>query len=181
MKQSFKMIFCLCLIAVISAVVLANVYLITQPAITANEKKATEAAIYKVVSAAISYKEAKIGQTDTFKCYDENNKLCGFAFTAEGVGYQDLIKVMVGVSADFNRILAIEVLENSETPGLGNKIVAPWFENQFQNLNLQNKIAVVKGVPQKDSEIQAITGATISSEAVVDIINNKIEELKKSK
>jgi len=181
MKQSFKMIFSLCLIAVISAVILAKVYMITQPAIIANEKRATENAIYKVVSTATSYKESKSGQTDIFKCYDENNKFCGLAFVAEGVGYQDLIKVMVGVSTDFNKILAIEVIENSETPGLGNRIVTPWFENQFQNLSLQNKITVVKVAPSKDSEIQAITGATISSQAVVDIINNKIEELKEYK
>jgi len=51
-------------------------------------------------------------------------------------------------------------------------------KTNFQNLSLQNKITVVKVAPSKDSEIQAITGATISSQAVVDIINNKIEELK---
>ena len=181
MKQSFKMIFSLCLIAVISAVILAKVYMITQPAIIANEKKATKEAIYKVVSTATTYEESKSGETDIFKCYDKNNKFCGLAFIAEGVGYQDLIKVMVGVSADFNKILAIEVIENSETPGLGNRIVTPWFENQFHNLSLQNKITVVKVAPSKESEIQAITGATISSQAVVDIINKKIEELKEYK
>jgi electron transport complex protein RnfG len=181
MKQSIKMISSLCLIAVISAIVLAKVYMITLPAITANEKEATERAIYKVVDTAASYKESKSGETDIFKCYDKDNKLCGLAFIAEGVGYQDIIKVMVGVSTDFNKILAIEVIENSETPGLGNRIVTPWFENQFQNLSLQDKITVVKETPSKGSEIQAITGATISSQAVVDIINKEIEKLKKSK
>jgi electron transport complex protein RnfG len=169
------------LITVISAVVLAKVYLLTKPAIEDNEKKATEAAIYKVVNSAASYEPAKIGKLDVYRCYDKNKKLCGLAFEAEGVGYQDMIKIMVGVNPDLSKILAIEVIENSETPGLGNRIVTPWFEGQFENLDAAAQITVVKEKPQNDSEIQAITGATISSQAVVDIINSKIKELKENK
>jgi electron transport complex protein RnfG len=178
MKQGFKMVGTLCIIAILSAVVLAKVYEITKPKIAANEKKAIDAAIYKVVSSADSYKTDKINNESVYKCYDKNKKLCGIAFIAEGVGYQDVIKIMVGTDPEFNEILAIEVLDNSETPGLGNKITTPWFENQFNGLKLNNKIIVVKKTPEAASEIQAITGATISSQSVVDIITDKINKLK---
>jgi electron transport complex protein RnfG len=178
MKQGFKMVSTLCIIAILSAVILAKVYEITKPKIDANEKKAIDAAIYKVVSATDSYKTDKVKDETVYKCYDRNKKLCGIAFIAEGVGYQDVIKIMVGTDPEFDEILAIEVLDNSETPGLGNRITTPWFENQFNGLNLDNKITVIKKAPAAASEIQAITGATISSQAVVDIVTGKINELK---
>ena len=94
------------------------------------------------------------------------------------------------------KILKIKFLQQAETPGLGTKIEndptnktdAFWFHKQFENLPLTDAITVVKGkAPDKDkSQIQAITGATISSKAVTDIINaaittNRALYLKKAK
>jgi electron transport complex protein RnfG len=69
------------------------------------------------------------------------------------------------------------VLEQLETPGLGAEIDGEKFVSQFRGLATRPPISYVKGkAPEKDNEVQAITGATISSKAVVDIINKTIKQ-----
>jgi electron transport complex protein RnfG len=111
----------------------------------------------------------------------------GVAFEAVGNGFQGKISIMVGISTDFETINAIKILEQLETPGLGTKIVVDpsnkqdpfWFPNQFKNLLLRPLIEVVKNAkPSKPNEIQAITGATISSRAIATIINDGIQKAK---
>jgi electron transport complex protein RnfG len=95
---------------------------------------------------------------------------------------------MVGVKSDFSEITGIKILEQIETPGLGTKIIEDptnkedrfWFPNQFRSLKTEPQIEVIKNVkPSKDNEIQAITGATISSRAVATILNQNIQAAKK--
>jgi len=78
-------------------------------------------------------------------------------------------------------------LSQKETPGLGTKIVEDpsnenpaWFTEQFKNVKVEPEIIYVKNSkPSKDNEIQAITGATISSKSVVNILNTNIGKVKK--
>ena len=111
----------------------------------------------------------------------------GVAFEAVGNGFQGKISIMVGISTDFSKINGIKILEQIETPGLGTKIVIDptnkkdpfWFPNQFKNLITEPMIEVVKNKkPSKPTEIQAITGATISSKAIAIILNNQIRQAK---
>jgi electron transport complex protein RnfG len=111
----------------------------------------------------------------------------GVAFEAIGNGFQGKISIMVGISLDFQTINAIKILEQLETPGLGTKIVVDpsnkqdpyWFPNQFKNLMSMPMIEVVKNTkPSKPNEIEAITGATISSQAIATIINDGIKKAK---
>jgi electron transport complex protein RnfG len=111
----------------------------------------------------------------------------GIAFEAVGNGFQGKISIMVGISVDFQTINAIKILEQLETPGLGTKIVVDpsnkqdpfWFPNQFKMLTSLPLIEVVKNAtPSKPNEIQAITGATISSQAIATIINDGIKKAK---
>ena len=75
--------------------------------------------------------------------------------------------------------MGLEVLEQVETPGLGTKVTEEPFTSQFVNLNVNPEITWVKGIkPQNPNEIQAITGATISSKAIVRIINEGVKKLR---
>jgi electron transport complex protein RnfG len=67
------------------------------------------------------------------------------------------------------------VLSHSETPGLGEKITGTGFISQFTNKSVQNQLVVVKRSVQKENEVQAITGATISSKAVTLAVNSAID------
>ncbi len=86
---------------------------------------------------------------------------------------------MVGLAKDMNKITSLEILEQSETPGLGSKVADASYKDQYNNLVTVPTITWVKGVkPSKPNEIQAITGATISSKSVVGIVNAGIKKLR---
>jgi electron transport complex protein RnfG len=94
------------------------------------------------------------------------------------MGYQDVIAVLYGYSFAEDAIVGIRVLESKETPGLGDKIFKdqPWVDQFFagpQTPLIPVKPGAGKGRP---GEIDTITGATISSKAIMAIINNSIAE-----
>ena len=89
---------------------------------------------------------------------------------------------MIGLQSDLNKITSIEILNQTETPGLGTRVTEPPYKDQYIGLITVPKIEWVKGKPpSKINEIQAITGATISSKSVVAIVNDGVTELKKLK
>ena len=105
--------------------------------------------------------------------YDEAQAFVGYAIPAAGPGFQDTIAILYGYIPGKKQVVGMEVLESRETPGLGDKIYkdAVWVAG-FSALSVEPEIiAVKKGTKSSPNEIDAITGATISSKAVVRIIN----------
>ncbi|GAI36988.1 unnamed protein product, partial [marine sediment metagenome] len=114
-----------------------------------------------------------------YKGFDSSGRLIGYAFTGNGPGYQGTIEVMIGVDSELEKTTGIEVLESVETPGLGAKITGKLFRDKFRGLVIRPLIELVKGKPPEEpNQIQAITGATISSQAVIDILNKTIKEVR---
>ena len=105
---------------------------------------------------------------------DENGAPIGYAIQAQGGGFADKITLLVALDAGLQNYRGIAVLKTNETPGFGDKIKNEPFKGQFSNCPAAKKLVVVKtGDPSiPDNEIVAITGATISSDAVVKIVNN---------
>jgi H+/Na+-translocating ferredoxin:NAD+ oxidoreductase subunit G len=177
MNKMTKMIVTLTVIGVISGLILSFVYSWALPKIEANQITETKAAIYKVLPETKDYKKVVKGELEYFKCLDSSKNIIGTAIICKGNGYQGEIKLMIGVNADFTKFTGMIVLEQLETPGLGAKIVEKKFTDQFSKLAVRPPIEYVKGIaPEKPNEIQAIAGATISSKAVVEIINKTVEE-----
>ncbi|MEA3493798.1 MAG: FMN-binding protein [Candidatus Margulisiibacteriota bacterium] len=177
MNKITRMIIVLTVIGIISGGVLAGVYNWALPKIKANQVEDTNAAVFKVMPGTKSYKQVTKGELTYFKCYDKDKKMIGTAILCKGNGYQGVIKLMVGVNADFSEFTGMAILEQLETPGLGAKIAEMKFEAQFKALAAKPPIEYVKGKPpEKKNEIQAITGATISSKAVVNIINKTVKQ-----
>jgi electron transport complex protein RnfG len=182
MKKLLNMIIALTVIGLISGGVLAYVYQLTLPKIEQKRTEETNAAIYKVLPETKSYEKVANADLTYYKCFDNRKRMIGTAILCKGNGYQGAIKMMVGVNADFSRFTGMIVLEQVETPGLGAKISEAKFQNQFKNLATKQPIEYVKGAePTKENEIQAITGATISSAAVVNIINKTVEQWQQAK
>ncbi|MCR4416821.1 MAG: FMN-binding protein [Ignavibacteria bacterium] len=180
MKKVLQIILVLTFTAVVSGFVLSSVNNWAKPLIEENRIKAISQAIFLVQQNGVRYEKLKIDEIDVFEVFDENNNSIGYAVVSEGNGFQGTIKLIFGIDKDLNRIKAIEILEQVETPGLGSLITEDNFKNRFKNLNTQPLIQVVKGKkPSNDNEVQAITGATISSKAVVRIVNDAISKLKK--
>ncbi|MBF0544388.1 MAG: FMN-binding protein [Candidatus Riflebacteria bacterium] len=96
----------------------------------------------------------------------------------EGKGMWGKIKIMIAYDAGKKQILGLDILSNSETPGLGTKITESEFLKQFQGLNAAKEIVMAKSKSQ-DNEFDGITGATISSNALCKIVNSCVGNLKK--
>jgi electron transport complex protein RnfG len=181
MNNTAKMIITLGFIGIIAGGALSFVNSWATPLIAANQKAETERAIFLVQPDASSYEKMTTVKFEAYKVFDKEKNFIGYSLPYEGNGFQGKIRLMVGLKPDLNTILAMEVLDQIETPGLGTKILEEPFKGQFNKLNTSSPIEWVKGAPPtKDNEIQAITGATISSKAVVAIINNGIEALRKA-
>jgi len=123
------------------------------------------------------------GKKEKVKVYKalSGDECVGWSFNAAGSGFADKIELVVAVDKNFQKIAGFEVLTSNETPGFGDQIKYNYFRDQFKGAPAE-ELALVKvgeGAPTKiDSQIVAITGATVSSEAVVEIMNNSIIQIK---
>ncbi|MBE0645502.1 MAG: FMN-binding protein [Bacteroidetes bacterium] len=180
MKTIIAMLATLSLIGVISGGGLAMLSSWADPLIAANKKADTERAIFLVQPTAKSYEPVKEVAFELYRVFDDTKNSLGYALPWEGNGFQGKVRMMVGVSADLNTITAIEVLDQVETPGLGTKVTEEPFRKQFKGLVAVPQVDWIKGVPPtKKNEIQTITGATISSKAIVAIVNDGLVHLRK--
>lgn len=99
-----------------------------------------------------------------------------WAVVAEGNGFADRIRLIFGWDPAAGRILALRVLENKETPGLGDAIGNdPAFRARFRDrtATVDTPLRGVKldSTPNAPHEVDTITGATVSSRAVIRIVN----------
>jgi len=160
---------------------LSVMYNFTKTPIYENQQKELQNAIFKVLPEVRSYKEIKKTETITiYEGIDEDEKIVGYAIVGEGNGFQDKIKLIVGIDTSLQSFLGMEVLESSETPGLGAKVAEEPFKIQVKSLKLKRNVPIgyVKDEKnKKETDIQAITGATVSSEAVVEILNEVFKEI----
>jgi electron transport complex protein RnfG len=176
MNRRVKMLLIMTLFACISGGVLSLVYLFSAPLIEANMLEEERRSIFFVVSGSESYEEREVGDVKFFECKDGSGVTVGYALPAQGNGYQGVIKLMVGLTPDLSEITGISVLEQVETPGLGGRISEQTFQEQFRGIKTEPAVGYVKNQePDRDTDIQAVTGATISSRSVVMIINRNIE------
>ncbi|MDP3939059.1 MAG: FMN-binding protein, partial [Deltaproteobacteria bacterium] len=102
----------------------------------------------------------------------------GYAVVAQAPGFADMVRIIIGYDPATRTLLGMKVLESKETPGLGDRIEKDaHFVGQFEGVHTPLeavKPGAGKGGP---SEVDLITGATISSKVVVRIINDALERL----
>ena len=195
---SFRLIATLGLAGFFSGLVLVSAFLYTRPIIEANRARALQEAIFKVLPGCTGFQTLELhnGQLvvpeegaaeaqksgeevrQVYAGYSEDGQLIGFAISAEEPGYQDLIVGIYGYDPGKKEIIGFEVLESKETPGLGDKIMKdPAFHANFSALSVEPAISVVKkGEKNKNNQIEAITGATISSKAVGRLLDKSMAE-----
>ncbi|MBX7259100.1 MAG: FMN-binding protein [Candidatus Hydrogenedentes bacterium] len=118
--------------------------------------------------------------------YDGSGKLLGIAIEGSGRGYADTVRVLYTYSPEKKAIIGFKVLDSRETPGLGDKIAYDQdFLKNFESLDakldaagdkLANALVTVKhGSKSQPWQIDAISGATISSRTVGKILNSSAE------
>jgi len=187
------LIFALAFTALVSGILLSVVYAYTLPIIRKNQAKAIKIAIFQVLPHTDSFNTYEIhdGKLVLFKSTDgslpegetvyqgfaSDGSPTGYAVPAKGPGFQDDINLIYGFLPEKKLIIGMVVLESKETPGLGDKINTNRpFLDSFLELEVEPEVvANKKGKRTELNQVDTISGATISSVAVIKIINNSIQ------
>ena len=167
---------------------LAGVELGLSGRIEANKRKETEDQFPELVRGAEKSEKMEIAGYVVYaiqrKVKTEDGKEvyehAGWVVKAAGTGYADRIELLIGLGPMGERITGLWVLDQKETPNLGNRIVDKEFRRPFFTgwMSTRRKVRPVKGKPDRPNRIQAVSGATISSQAVCDIVNRATKKLR---
>lgn len=167
------------LMAALYGGILIAVQLNWGPIIAENKRQTTYSRIPDLapgtdVKHVVEKKLTKDGKTITvYQCNNAENQPVGWVLPASGQGFADAVDLLIGLDAKAEKITGLFVLNQKETPGLGNYIKEDYFCKQFNQTNADKPITVVKGKDgaPENNEIRALTGATISSQSVCNIVN----------
>lgn len=168
-------------VGLVCGLLIVGVYLATLEIIAENRAAVLQRGIFRVLPGAVTYRSFELEQA-IYAGYDENRQLVGLAVAAQGMGYQDVIRILYGYDPARQIIVGMEVLESKETPGLGDKIEKdPVFIENFTALDvalagdgssLAHPLELVKpGQKTEAWQIDGISGATISSEAIANMLH----------
>jgi electron transport complex protein RnfG len=179
------------------ALVIVGVFQGTAARIADNQERFLAGASAEVLpvtasTVAVDLLDGRLSATDeppalpVFLAFDADGELAGAVLTGQGMGYQDNIRVLYAYSFDAQAITGFKVLDSKETPGLGDRVeIEPHFIANFEALDAQlnvagdalaNPIVTVKqGEKTEPWQIDGITGATITSEAIGNILNDSAD------
>lgn len=177
------------IMAIVFGALLAVVQITLAPKIAANMQAETFSAVPVLVYGEGNVPaDAKVeplnvtvksgGRDVTYPVYavKSQGRLDGFAVKGSIMGYADNIELLIGFNAQVSQITGIFVVYQKETPGLGSKITEPEWNGQF----IGKSTAAPLAVNSRDAaaNVDSISGATISSVAVTNIINNVVQDVK---
>jgi len=180
-------------IGMLCGLLIVFVFAGTRPVIEANRAAALERAVFAVLPEATARLTFALTPAGGFAPaadaagerihagFDQAGSLVGVAIEARGMGYADTISLLYGYAPERDAIVGMQVLTSKETPGLGNKIETdPGFLANFDALDVRlddsgtsllNPIETVKkGKKTEPWQIDGITGATVSSKAIGNIL-----------
>lgn len=164
---------------------LAGVQIALGPKIAENKKNETYSVIPDLVPGSDKEQTEEVfvtgnkgKETKIYKAISTEGKHQGWVIPASGQGFADKIEVLIGVDQEVNQLTGFYVLDQKETPGLGDYITQPFFRDRFKGIPTSKEIVIVKSDPKADNEVKSLTGATVSSESVSGIINSTLANLK---
>ena len=192
--STFRLIATLAIAGTLAGLLIVLVNQHTKPLIDAYKAEQLQKAVYEVLPGTAHYntyylvdsslsltlpegaKEAEYKRI--YVGYNADKKLSGVAMSRGESGFQDVIMIIFGFNPNTGKVMGMKVLDSKETPGLGDKIFKDMvYVNQFfagpETPLIPTKPGTGKGLP---GEIDTITGATISSKKLIEIINHALEE-----
>ena len=168
LKGVFPIIF-ITIVALISVALVTATDSITRDKIEEQKEQQIQSMLKEMFPSMSEY----TFEDDIYTIYSDGAGV-GYAFLAVGKGYGGDIDILIGLE-DETTIKGITIISQSETPGLGSRIAESSFASEFAGLNIGDV-----ALKQDGGEIDAITGATISSGAVVDAVRTAAMEKVKS-
>lgn len=168
-------VICLCVTAL-----LAVTNAVTKDAIAYQQELSAAESRQAVCPDAVDFEKVEydVQGVECYKALDESGNLIGYAVSSASRGYGGDVKVMTGINAEDGSVIAINVYDNSgETPGLGVNTSGEKFTSQFAGLSSGTGVTVDKDAGKNPDSlaVDSVTGATISSRAVVDAVNQAFD------
>lgn len=168
-------VICLCVTAL-----LAVTNAVTKDAIAHQQELSAAESRQAVCPDAVDFEKVEydVQGVECYKALDDSGNLIGYAVSSASRGYGGDVKVMTGINAEDGSVIAINVYDNSgETPGLGVNTSGEKFTSQFAGLSSGTGVTVDKdaGKNPDSVSVDSVTGATISSRAVVDAVNQAFD------
>lgn len=198
-NTSKAMIATLGFVTALSGFLIVTVYQATKPAIEENKRLAIQKTVLEVIKGATAYKHFVINDkgellaaapglkgTNVYAGYDAQGKLTGLAAEGRAQGYSGAVETIYAYTPSCQCITGVKVIKQTETPGLGDKVITNKdFVANFDKLDatvkgdvLANAIIAVKHGSKKNPwEIDAISGATISSKAIAKGLNGSAQDV----
>ena len=182
-KDMFKLGLNLLIISAVAALLLALTNSVTASTIAQRNEQANAEARKLVLESAQDFEEVKDAKTDNskgikvseiYEAKDASGNTVGYTLKVLPSGYGGTIELMVGIDSAKGQVSGINVVSNSETAGLGAKATDPEFSDQYKGKPLE-ELSVLKNGTPGDTEIKAISGATITSTAVTNGVDAAIE------
>lgn len=169
---------CLFLVCLITTTMLAFTNQATYPVIAENTRKEAERLYREVLPKAESFESKKVeldGQSYDVQVGKAGGKDVGYVMQTQHNGYAGPVVCLTGIDAE-GKILGVRILSMNETAGLGMNAGKPEFLNQYNGKS--SLLQVVKNEVKGDDQILAVSGATITSNAVTQSVNTALKIFK---
>lgn len=184
MKETLKLGLTLLLIAAISGAILAGANSITGPIIAEMDKEATFGAFFELFADADDFKDLdeeklnKISEnhtavTEAYEAVDASENGIGYVLKAKAGGYGGDVFMAVGINNE-GKVTGMKVVGHSETPSIGDRIEQPDFTESFVDKSAEGELKAV-AAPAAEDEVLMLSGATVSTNAVMNGVNKALE------
>ena len=184
MNKTIKLGLILLIFTVIAAGILGTLHLQTKDIIAEGQIEANNEARQEVLPEGEEFEEMDQATFDgavtdsphveeIYEGLDSSGEIVGYTIKTSLSGYSGPVVVMTGINTE-GVISGMKVVSNTETPGLGANASNPEFQDQYAEKSADGNIELVKNSPG-DEEVEALTGATITSKAVTDSVNEAID------
>ncbi len=183
MKEIVKLGIILLIICFVSTALLALAKEITEPKILAQRQVAAEESRKEVLPDADTFEaldEAKLKELQASDATiaevflgKKGDAIVGYFVKAKPSGYAGAVEIMTGIDGE-GKIVNVKMGQNGETPGLGTRIGEPAFTSQYKGKGVSGSIELIKTPGANESQVTAITGATITSRCMTNGVNSAI-------
>lgn len=188
---SWKLLVTLGVAGALSGLVIILVYQATLPRIDAFKSREMRTAIEEVLKAparsdtlfldhgalTATRPATQPGTTPqrVYRGFDRAGQPLGYAIEAIGPGFSDPIRLLIGYDHAHRTLIAMKILDSKETPGIADGVLKPAFTGQFEGANVPVVGIKASPKPAEKGSVVLITGATISSRAVLKAINTTLD------
>lgn len=189
-ERIFPVLFML-LITVVFIALVSGIYLGTRESVLRNERLYLKRAVLFAANVAapedavaaeevyfsnIEEQQNEEGEVLYYRVVDTQGRQKGYVLPMEGPGLWGEIEAVVGMSRDLSTLTGVDFIKQNETPGLGARISEVWFREQFRGKTGPFSLVPEGTEGENKREFDAITGATITSTAVRNMLNKSLKE-----